>query len=168
MKRLKSKLILILILSIISQIFSTYYQVSLKVNLQIPEYLIIKNLSKNELNFVVENIDNNSTFVESLSFAVEGNVDYLISLDFLIDDSLNESIKDFIQETYKAYIKEKDFESSQVIVDTKENSFAFRNKGFNTYQLFFEIDVSHYSGNYLPEFTGKVGNIEIIVAKYDS
>lgn len=62
MKRLKSKLILILILSIISQIFSTYYQVSLKVNLQIPEYLIIENLSKKELNFVVENIGNNSTF----------------------------------------------------------------------------------------------------------
>lgn len=168
MKRLKSKLILILILSIISQIFSTYYQVSLKVNLQIPEYLIIKNLSKNELNFVVENIDNNSTFGDNLSFAVEGNVDYLISLDFLIEDSLNEGIKDFIQQTYNAYIKEKDFENNEVIVGTKENSSAFRNKGFNTYQLFFEIDVSHYSGNYLPEFTGKVGNIEITVAKYDS
>lgn len=106
MKRVKSELILILIFSIISQIFSANHQVSVEVYLQIPEYLIIKNLSKNELNFVVENIDNYSTFGDNLYFDVEGNVDYLISLNFLIEDSLNESIKGFIQETYNAYIKE--------------------------------------------------------------
>ena len=166
MKRVKSELILILIFSIISQIFSANHQVSVEVYLQIPEYLIIKNLSKNELNFVVENIDNYSTFGDNLYFDVEGNVDYLISLNFLIEDSLNESIKGFIQETYNAYIKEKDSENNEVVVGTKENSSAFRNKGFNTYQLFFGIDVSLYSGNYLPEFTGKVGNVEVIVSKF--
>lgn len=138
---------------------------AISVYLSVPEFIKITNLSKEQLFFEINLSEDNLVFGDNLVFDVYANINYLLVLEFKFKNDLSEDIKMLVEETYGFYITDL---MNQIIVNAKENLFAERNKGIEKYKLIFEMDMSEFVSNKLPQFEGQIGNIEIIVSKREN
>jgi len=132
------------------------------VYLNVPEFLRITNLSEDSLRFTIDMSSNQQVFGDNLSFEVHSNVDYLLGISFNVEKDLSQAVKTLIEETYESYITDN---LNNLVVTAESISTTERDKGIQDYWLFFEMDMRLFSGVYLPEFEGYIGDVEITVSK---